>query len=290
MKLKIDLRPVLTDPLHWFRIVVYVALVAVVAGPLQGALQKRAARGGWPAVWNAVLPPAAPPILAASIEVEEAMARFAGYGSRGVWRESITATMMSIVCAYLVGPTLLVWGMRAWSRYRLREPGAPRASLIAVALTLGGFSLVSLVTTGSIAYVAHESYARMCGEHVEADARGQLTDDLLLMARKAQVAYFVAGEPWQLAGSWQLSDGSRQPALSVVQLIEPGVDALIPDSRHAVIDGRTYELTVERSDSVTITGILPSSCQTITLSDGSPMPLTYCIGVTPQTVSMQLQP
>jgi hypothetical protein len=290
MKLKIDLRPVLTDPLHWFRIVIYVALVAVLAGPLQVALQKRAARGGWPAIWNAVLPPAAPPLIAAGIEVEEAMAKFAGYGSRGVWRATITATMMSMVCAYLVGPTLLIWGMRAHARYRLRDPGAPRAWVIAVALTLGGFSLVSLLTSAGIAYVAQESYTRMLGERVEADARNRLTDELLLMARKAQVAYFVAGEPWELAGSWQLSDGSKQPALSVAQLIEPGVDALIPDSRHAVIDGRTYELTVERADSVTIRGILPPLCQTITLDDGSTLPLEYRVGVTPQTVTMQLQP
>lgn len=135
--------------------------------------------------------------------------------------------------------------------------------------------------------MALESHTRMVEEHVEADARGRLTDDLLLMAHKAQVAYFVAGEPWQLAGSWQLSDGSKQPALSVSQLIEPGVDARIHDSRHAVIDGRTYELTVERADSVTIRGTLPASCQTMTFPDGEPLPIAYCIGVTPQRVTMQ---
>lgn len=257
MKLKIDLRPILTDPLHWVRIVLYVTVAMVAFSSLQHAINRRSSQGGWCAVLNTIVPMLDPAMLAGGIEVEEAMNAFAGYGSRGVWRGGITAVMTSMVFLYLLGPTLFVWGLRARVKYRQGGSGAPHAAVIAGALACGGCSLLMLLPGLYSAYAAIGEREQDVWRSKAMQEECALLEEISLMARKAQVAYFVAGEPWQLAGSWQMSDGSKQPALSIVQLIDPGVDAVIKDSRHAVIRGRSYELIVERADSLTLRGACP---------------------------------
>lgn len=288
MKSKIDLRPLIADPLHWVRILLYVLIAMVAFTSVRLSISRHSSQGGWYAALNDVVPIADPALLAGWIEVEEAVHAFAGYGSRGVWRGTITGVMTSMVLLYLVGPTLLVWGIRARARWRLREPGTPHAGVIAAALVFGLCSVMMLLPGFFSAYAAIEDHEEDLVQQAVAAEECTLLTELTLMARKAQVAYFVAGEPWQLAGSWQLSDGSKQPALSIVQLIEPGVDAEITDSRHAVIGGRSYELVVERADSLTLRGTCPP---VIVGENGEPVfesggERSIAMGITPASLSL----
>ena len=291
MKMRIDLRPFVNDPLHWARLVVYVVLVTWGASVVRDHLFTTPPYGKWLTLRNHVLLLAAPPpVLAAGIGVEEVMAEFTGHSTRGVWRESVSAVMISLVGAYLVGPALLVWGLRARTRFRTAELKLPRAWMIVGAITLGGTSVAFLMPALFDAYMSQKLHERMVEDNVSADMNMRLSSELTLMAYKAQVAYFVAGEPWDLPASWQLSDGSRRPALSIVQLLEPGVDALVPDSRHAVIDGRVYEVTVVRADSLTITGLLPPADLSARPADDRRWCSGFTVGVTPQQVTMNILP
>lgn len=288
MKLRIDLRTLIADPLHWVRIVLYVLVAMVAFASVRLYINRHSSQGGWCAVLNDVVPIADPVVMAGWIEVEEAVHAFAGYGSRGVWRGTITGVMTSMVVLYLIGPTLLVWGIRARARWRPGEPGTPHAGVIAAALVFGICSVTMLLPGFFSAYAAIEGHEEDLVQQAVGAEECTLLTELTLMARKAQVAYFVAGEPWQLAGSWQMSDGSRQPALSIVQLIEPGVDAEITDSRHAVIGGRCYELVVERADSLTLRGTCPP---VLMRENGGPVFETggersIAMGITPASVSL----
>ncbi len=288
MRSKTDFRAVLTDPLHWMRIVLYVVIATVVLGSLQHYVNRRSSQGGWCAVLNTLIPMADPAVLAGGIEMIEASNAFAGYGSRGVWRGDITAVMMSMVFLYIVGPTLLVWGLRGRARFRRHEPGTPPAAVIAVAIAAGCCSVMLLVPGFRYAYSTIGEHERDIARVAAMEDEAALKDEMLLMAHKAQVAYFVAGEPWQVGGSWQMSDGSRQPALSIVQLIDPGAIAVIKDSRHALIGGRSYELIVERADSLTLRGQCPPIPPEV---HGEPIfgnngARDITIGVTPSTLSL----
>lgn len=288
MKSTIDLRPVLSDPLHWVRIVLYILIATVAIASLQHYVNRRSSQGGWCAALNNVLPMADPAVLAGGVEMVEASRAFAGYGSRGEWRGEITGVMMSMVFLYLVGPTLLVWGVRARARRRRGESGAAPVTAIAVAIAVGCWSVLMLVPGFQYAYATFGEFERetaRAGARLEEEA---LWNEMMLMANRAQVAYFVAGEPWEVRNTWQMSDGSRQPALSIVQLIDPGAVAVIADSRHAVIAGRSYELIVERADSLTLRG----TCPPIPLKEnGEPLyedngARALSIGVTPSQCSV----
>lgn len=290
MKMRIDLRPLLTDPLHGVRIVLYIVCAAIALGPLQQSLLSRISIGDHMFSTNLGFPPAQPPLIAGGVEVGEGILQYSGGTARGVWNAPVISVMMSMVFVYLVGPSLLVWGFRARARYRMKDPSASGATKIAVALAVGGFSVLSLLPGLGVAYSSRATHEIIVADNEASRELDCMATSLSLMARKAQVAYFVAGEPWQLAGSWQMSDGSKQPVLSIVQLIEPGVDAVIADSRHAVIDGRAYELVVERADSLTIKGECAAAHPKMSSLSGereASMP-GMCVGVTPYKVNMVL--
>jgi hypothetical protein len=288
MKMRIDLRAVLADPLHAVRIILYVVCATIVLGPLQQFFLMKIGCGEPVVALTPGLTPVQPPVLAGGVEVREGLLQFNGATARGLWNGTITSVMMSMVFAYLVGPALLVWGLRARGRYRMKDPAAPGATKIAVALAVGGFSVVSLLPSLGLAYRSTATYESMVADNAASEELDSMSTTLSLMARKAQVAYFVAGEPWQLSGSWQLSDGSKQPALSIVQLIEPGVDAMITDSRHAVIDGRSYELAVVRADSLILRGQVapahPPQSGGAATDNGVGRSVTF--GVTPYLLTM----
>lgn len=292
MKSRIDLRRVLADPLHWSRIVLYVVIATVVIGALQHYVNRRSSQRGLYEVLNNVIPMADPAVLAGGIEMVEASRAFAGYGSRGEWRGEITGVMMSMVFLYLIGPSLLAWGVRARMRRRRGEPSSAPVAAIALAIAIGCWSVLMLVPGFSHAYATFGESAQETARAAAGEEESALWTEMMLMVNRAQVAYFTAGDPWEVGNSWQMSDGSRQPALSIVQLVDPGVVAVIKDSRHAVIGGRSYELIVERADSLTLRG----TCPPIPLNEnGEPIfndngarALTF--GITPSTCSVAFHP
>lgn len=288
MKKKIDLRAVFTDPLHAGMIAVYIVVVMMIVIPVQHAIMVRSSAGWWYATLNTIMPPLLPPEVAVSAEIEEAVHRIQGWDHHGAWRSVVTSMMSTMVISYLVGPSLFVWGLRARARAREHAAGWVRTTAIAVALAFGGGSVIALLPSVLNAYQFHRAHEETVSNVAKGKAGDRLSDELFMMANRAQVAYFVPENPGEQAGSWQCTDGSARPVLSIARLIPPGTEASMIDARHAVIGDMSYELVIETPDSLTIRGKCMASISEVT-GDNAPSDSVrsgLLLGVTPDCVTM----
>jgi len=289
MKLRIDLRPVVADPLHGARIGLYILLLA--AGILQ--LQRFLLQGaGWgrsidgASPWIAL---AQPPLLAGGIEVQEGIQHFNGKSGRGVWTGQTTSVLVSVVATYVLGPALFVWGLRARARRRqnpLREAGA---TTIAAALTLGGLSLVSIIPAPMYAVMSSRAHSTMVHDCQVSAMQDEMSEDLFQMARRAQVIYFLPGGMGGGNQSWLAHDRSGKPVIDISRILlaapSADVDAVLSCSRNC----SKYSLRVERADSLTIKGVTEGSDVQGTDGDAESVhaaKVQMCIGVTPDRVNV----
>ena len=271
MRSRIDLRPVLTDPLHPVRVLLYIICAAVLLEP--------------------VLPPTQPGALAGGIEVLDGVLQFNGQSVRGVWTGPVTMALVSIVVLYLIGPALLVWGIRARARYRQNIAVRGGATVIAFALTLGGVSLLSVLPAPVYALLNAQTKSMMMRDSRSVDNMDMMSVDLYMMARKAQVRYFLSGSPRDAKHSWFPPDASGKAGLSMADLVSADRKAFSGDSVYVSPNGTRFSLHVEHADSLTIYGVAdwegmgPEGLS----SDGTQKALQMCIGVTPDAVNMVLQ-
>jgi hypothetical protein len=290
MKFKIDIRSVLTDPLHAVRIVLYVIVAAMLFVPLERVFLESA---GWSESVGQVfspLPPAQPPILAGGIEVQEGVLGFNGHSARGIWTRQVTTALAAIIASYLICPTLLVWGIRARARYRNNVPVWGGATSIALALTFGGFSLLTILPAPVYAIVSGQTYAMMDRDCRSSEMLDAVSLDLYMMARKAQVKFFLSGDGREKRPSWFTQGASGKSAIDISSLLPPGKTATSADSVYVSGDGSRFTLRVERADSLTIHVIRDpeGSRHDADASEGTPTMLQMCAGVTPEHVNMVL--
>jgi hypothetical protein len=291
MRSRIDLRPVLTDPLHPVRIVLYIVCAAVLLDPVQSLLLQAA---GWersPGPVFTVFPPAQPAILAAGIEVQEGILQFNGHSARGLWTGQVTTAPVAIILSYLIGPALLVWGFRARARYRQDLPVKGGATTIALALALGGFSLCTVLPAPVYALIGARTKAVMMRDNRSSDVVDMMSVDLYMMARKAQVLYFLSGDSRDRMPSWLSLDGSGRPGIGIAGLITPGGQPHSGDSVFVSANGTRFSLHVERADSITIHAVQDweGTGSEGGAADGTQKPLQMCIGVTPDNMNMVMQ-
>ena len=145
MNIKTNMRRVLADPLHPVRIVLYIAVAVLILSPMQERLLRFAGWGNKAAPVYQDLLPAYPAILAGEIERSEGILEKAGASARGIWSGQVASALLTMLFHYVVGPAALVWGLRAWFRYRHRERVRGGATAIAFALAIGGFTLFSIL-------------------------------------------------------------------------------------------------------------------------------------------------
>lgn len=290
MKSRIDLRRLPRDPLHAFWIVSAAVLVMIMVVTVQDQIMRRSSMGRWYALVNTVLPPLPPPMVAAGAEVTEAVHRWEGIEEHGMWRSDVTSMLTSMIAAYLIGPSLFVWGLRARSRARAAGASRWRRTVILASLAWGGASVLSLLASLPLAYEFQNTHERLVAQEHHAARGDSLSLDLFDMGRRAQVAYFVPADGGHQGRSWQSPDGTGRPSVSIAQFLAPGTDAVMTDSRHAMIDGRSYELVIDGPDTLTITGRYArpvdgdlESAQEITQAG-------MVLGVTPDRITMNILP
>jgi hypothetical protein len=291
MRSRIDLRPVLTDPLHPVRILLYIICALVLLEPVQSLIIRKA---GWAGSYRplfTVFPPTQPADVAGGIEVLDGVLQFNGQSVRGVWTGPVTMALGAIVVLYLIGPALLVWGIRARARYRQSIPVRGGATAIAFALALGGVSLLTVLPTPVYAIIGARTKTIMMRDSRSSDNLDLMSVDLYMMARKAQVRYFLSGNPRDAKHSWCSPHGSGKAGISIADLVTADRKAFSGDSVYVSPNGTRFSLHVEHPDSLTIYGVRewegmgPWGLS----SDGTQKPLQICIGVTPDNVNMVMQ-
>jgi hypothetical protein len=290
MKFKIDFRPILKDPLHGFRIVFYVIAAAVILVPLQRALLHGAGWGEPIGQVFSLLPPAQPPILAGGIEVQEGLLGFNGQSARGIWTGQVTTVLAAVIVSYLICPTLLVWGIRARTRYRNKMPVRGGATSVVLALTFGGFSLLTILPAPVNAILSGRTYAMMNRDCRSSEILDAVSVDLYMMARRAQVNFFLSGHDREKKLSWLTPGTSAKSAIDISSLLPPGKASTSPDSLYVSGDGSRFTLRVERADSLTIHVIRDTEGSGLEgdAPEGAATRLQMCAGVTPEHVNMVL--
>lgn len=289
MKFKIDFRPVLADPLHGVRIVLYVLFLVVVFFPLQKVLLHKVGWGHSFEGATSLFYLAQPAILAGGIEVQEGIHSFGGNSNRGVWSGQITSVLVSIISAYILGPALLAWGLRARFRRRRNLSGNAGVTWIAIALTLGSLSLVSIVPAPVYAIIGSETFKMMANDCVRSERQDYMSDELFMMARKAQVMYFL---PCEMGGgnqSWMARDGSGNPVIDISGVLPPAQAGEDDRGQSPSGSGGRYSLHVERADSLTIRGVLAEAGVEGSGVEGSSdqsARVEMCVGVTPDRVNI----
>ncbi len=288
MKFRIDLQRAVKDPLHGIWIACYIGAAMIALGAVQESFVHVA---GWgdPAIpiAHAVLP-AQPAVLAGGIEVAEGILQFSGHTARGVWSGYVTTTLMAMLISYMVGPALLVWGIRARARHRQQIAVRGGVPAIAAALALGGSTLAAVVPAPLYALVSHRTYTMLERDHRHSEALDDLSVELYVMARNAQVEYHRSGEPRGGGHTWLTPVHGRKGPLRMCDLLGPGRGPQCTESAHVTIGRQMFSLRIERADSLTLHGLVvcePPGCPAPADTSGQDT-LSMVVGVTPLNVNM----
>lgn len=289
MKFRINFRPVLTDPLHGVRIVLYILLLTVVFLSLQRVLLKGA---GWAQSFDGANPLsvlAQPALLAGGIEVQEGILHFNGKSGRGVWNGQITFVLMLIILTYVLGPALFAWGLHARARWHRNLSGNVGATRIAFALALGGLSLMSIIPAAMYAVISNATYKTMVHDCQVSAKQDNMSVELFQMGRRAQVIYFLPAEMGGGNQSWLARDGSGNPVIDISRIQIPTQSADDNPDLYGAGNGNRYSLRVERADSLTIRGVSVEidvqGADGVARGDYAER-VEVCIGVTPDRVNV----
>lgn len=292
MKVRIDFRPVLKDHVHPVRIALYIIVAVVILLPLQEKFLLGAGWGNRAAPVYNELPPAYPAVLAGGIEIAEGRLQFVGASARGVWSGQVSTALVALLIAYVIGPAVLVWGLRARSRYRRHIAVRGGATSIALALAFGGSLLATVLAEPVYAIVGTRQLAMLSRDDRFAENFEALETDLYAMARRAQVKYFRSGKTRGHGHSWLSGDGSGRPAIHIADLLDPATARVPVDSVTVRLGNTPFSLHVERADSITIRGVLPFEGDSRLPNPPEWMPhvIAVVVGVTPLKVNMVEEP
>jgi hypothetical protein len=266
MKFKIDLSKVAADPLHPFRIIITIALfsAAVLSLALLAAgmytMEKAILQhyDGQRDLWNEFTTLAVrtsqPQVIAAEIRAREGINRFHGIQEQRRWRGELTALLALLAFIFLIGPSLLVWGIRARARwYRAQHPrrGTVR---IAAALAVGGFVVLSQAATIIMAVQSQGRLNTMVENAIASAERDAMEVEAIQMARKAQVLYFLSPKDGGCGLSWLAPDGSGRPAITISNIRQAGIPISKIMEPFYPQKPKSYVVEVYRSDSLSIRG------------------------------------
>lgn len=291
MKFRIDLRSALKDPLHGIWIGCYIGAVMIAFGPVQDSLMRFAGWGDPAAALAHAIPPAQPAAMAGGIEVDEGILQFTDHTARGIWSGRVTATLAAILISYVIGPALLVWGIRARARYRQRITVRGGVPVIAAALALGGMTFAALVPSPLLALSGQRTHAMLVRDFRYGETLDDLNVELYVLARNAQVRYHRSGDPRGGGHSWLEAGHAGPGSLHVADLLDPACRAQVTDSDRVMIGPQVFSLHVERADSLTLRGTVtcePSSWSSANEA-GTLDTLSMVVGVTPLHVNMILE-
>ena len=290
MKLKTDFRPILADPLHGVRIVLYIVVLAAVFVPLQKELLRAAGWGRSFDGGNPVFSLAQPAILAGGIEVQEGIHHFNGKSGRGVWSGQTTSVLIALVLTYILGPALFAWGLHARAQWRRNPLGNAGVTRIALALSFGGMSLVSIIPAPMYAVISNTTYGTMVHDCRVSAVQDKISEDLFQMARRAQVIYFLPGKMGGGNQSWLAPDRSGNPVIDISRIVLPTQSAEC-DSLCGSGCETVYSLSIERADSLTIRGVRTETdvqpADSVARAEHTGK-IEMCVGVTPDRVNLLL--
>lgn len=266
MKFKIDLSKAAADPLHPARIIITISLLSaavlllalLAAGmySMEKAIlqQYDGQRDLWTEFSTLVLTASQPQVIAARIRSQEGIDRFGGIQEERQWQGDLTGLLALLTLVFLVGPSLLVWGIRARARWYHAPPPRRGTVRIAAALTIGGFVVLSQAATIIAAIQSQKRFTLMM-EDIRSSAEWEaLSSEAVLMARKAQVLYFLPPKDGGCGMSWLASDGSGKPAITLSDIRPAGIPSSKITEPFYPQQPKSYVVEVYRSDSLSIRG------------------------------------
>jgi hypothetical protein len=287
MKIRIDFRRVLTEPLHPVRVALYIGLAVLLMGPVQNRFMRITGWGNQAAPVFHMIPDVQPAFLAGAIEVANGLLQWSGSSVRENWPGPVASALVVMLFQYVVGPAVLVWGVRSWARYRRHEAVRGGATMIGVALAIGGFCLVTILPAPVYAIKGSQVHASMERDQQIIAAADALELELYMMGRKAQVRYFCPGGKRERQHSWLAHGRDHAPGIRIADLLD-GTPGVVPtDSMTVRINDRTISLRVERSDSLTIRGEVPIEEGTLVFDPaGRPQySMVISVGVNPTALN-----
>ena len=292
MKIKIDLRAALKDPLHPIRLGLYIMLAIAIMVPLQEELLRLAGWGNIAAPVYYELPPAYPAVLAGGIEMAEGRLHSLGTSTRGMWSGQVSTALVTLLLAYVVGPAVLAWSLRARSRYRQRIPVRGGATSIALAMAFGGALAAAVLPEPVYAIAGTRQLAMLSRDDRFTERCEGLETELYAMARRAQIRYFRSGTKRGQGHSWLTGDRSGTPAIHIGDLLDTTAGQVPADTMTICLGNRTFSLCVERADSLTIRGTVPFEGNDRLPDPPEWLPHTIAMvaGVTPLVVHMVEEP
>lgn len=135
-----------------------------------------------------------PVIVAGGMRVAEGIARFKGEIHPMTWNIQHTQLLIRLCIWGTLLPALFFWGLRARARWRLNPGGRWPLTRITLALTVGGFAVVSLLSFTVFSSVAWGTYRQMREDNSLAARNDLLIHEVSLLATNARVHYFLPRE------------------------------------------------------------------------------------------------
>jgi hypothetical protein len=159
---------------------------------------------------------------------------------------------------------------------------------IACALALGGFTLSTVIPAPLYAIVGDRTHATILRDIHQSELLDELSVDLYMMARNAQVKYHRSGEPRGGEHSWLAQERGRTTSLRMSDLLDASRSFTCVDSACVIIDQKTFAVHVERADSITLRGTV--TCEATSWAPARSInpqdTLAMVVGVTPLQVNM----
>jgi len=227
-------------------------------------------------------------IAAGGIRVSEGIAAFSGNSPAGSWVSAHTAVCISMVISYILGPSLLLWGLKARHQWVINKLAKPSSLSILIATAAGGYIVAGalLLPVGA----GMESWNRW--QTMKADSRANALRDgaissVSALGFQAQQLRWMAGSKG--GGPWSEAPGGI--TVADLEKILPSMERGIwqPGARGSM----KYSLEIASRDSLTIWGIADlqgmNSDRTFRNKDGTTGNAQVRAGVTPARVTIALE-
>ena len=140
-------------------------------------------------------------IDAGGIRISEGISAFSGKLVRGIWKPEHTLVLVSMVLSYIVGPALLLWGLKARKARIDGKTAKPRTFSILAATATGGYIVVFALALPLVSSVeSWQSWQRMKSDSYVNAIRDGATASVSILGFQAEQLRLMpeakGGGPW----------------------------------------------------------------------------------------------
>ena len=227
-------------------------------------------------------------VVAGGIRVSEAIAAFSGKSVQGIWGTGHTMVIISMVLSYILGPALLLRGLKARKQWLAEKPAGRSSLLILVMTATGGYIVaLGLLLPPLTAVASSTSFQRMKSESYVNAMRDRVEASLSVLGFQAQQLRLMpeakGGGPWM--------KGPGGITIADLETVLPGLERGLGEQD--VKGSLRFFLEVESPDSLTIWGIAyahgSNLVSTFRNKDSTSGNVQVYAGVNPATVTPMVE-